>query len=415
MRLESGLFIGKDSLVSHGTAINTVADNLANSNTPGYKAERAEFATLLADGEGSLFGDGYNAGNGVFVPNINTVHNQGSIEQTNRSLDFAVQGQGLFITQNGTNTYYTRAGNFSSDPTGNLTTQDGDTVMGFTTASPDTPVALNLNTVASAAAPTTAIKLTGNLDSSQAAALSTGPFTTVTDLNANATYRNVVEMIDSLGNRHSVDMYFFKVDNLNWQAQAYVDGGEVGGTIGTPTNIGTGNIAFTNTGVQAAGAAPMTITAAWGNGAAASTVAVDLSGFTGYGSPSSISSITADGTIPGNPTGFEVDENGVLSATLSNGETATIGTIALAFFQNPSALEKVGNNKYVITEDAGTPDIGAPNSESRGQTKGSSLETSTVDPASEFVNMIRYQRGYQAGSQVIQTVNELLDQTIRIA
>lgn len=129
MRL-TALYSGREALITEGAAIASVADNLANANTPGFKTARSEFANLLADSEGSLYGSTEDPGNGVQVDNLRVLHDkQGSINFTDQGLDLAIQGGGYFVTSKGTETFYTRAGNFQVDKDGNLVTSNGDNVM----------------------------------------------------------------------------------------------------------------------------------------------------------------------------------------------------------------------------------------------------------------------------------------------
>lgn len=416
MDLFSGLFIGKESLLAHGAAMATAADNIANSNTVGFKEQRTDFANLVADSIGGLYSSPLNVGSGVKADQITTVHNQGTLEETDRSLDFAINGVGYFVATDGVNQYYTRAGNFFADADGNLVTTDGYSVLGYTAASPTTPTTLNLSNAVANASPTTTVTISGNLDArAQTIVPPTNP-ATFRAIETDSSFSNAVRVIDSLGTAHDVSLFFFKTGTLAYTVQAFVDGGEVGGVAGTPVQVGTSQIAFQSTGQQAAGAASaLNLAINWGNGAAASAVAVDTSGITGFSSLSSFNSLTSDGVQIGTLVGTVVDDNGVISAQLSSGQTVEIGTLALARFRNPNGLRKVGDNDFVEGDTSGTALVGTANSDGRGEIKAESLENSTVDLASQFINIMRYQRGYQAGSQVLQTISQMLNTTMQIA
>ncbi|MCC6220075.1 MAG: flagellar hook protein FlgE [Deltaproteobacteria bacterium] len=416
MRLFTGLIIGRESLMTHGSALSTVADNLSNANTPGFKAQRSEFSDLFASSIGAMFSDPLTSGSGVSVDDISTLYTQGSIEQTDRELDMAISGRGFFVVNDGANDYYTRAGNFQVDADGNLITIQGDSVMGFTEASPDTAVALNLVDLNSSAAPSTAISLSGNLDAESAMVTAAADPATFIELNAASTFNSSVEVVDSLGVRHDVALHFFHTEALGWEVQAYVDGEATGGVAGTPALLGTSTITFEPNGVQAEGAgASISLSPSWANQSEATTVAIDLSGFTQYGFPSSLNSVVNDGVVAGSLVGVNVDAEGVISGIFDNGENEVVGTLALAMFNSEDGLVRVGDNKFGVSETSGIAEVAAARTDGRGSVAGQSLEQANVDTANEFIDMIRYQRGYQAGSKIISTIDTLLDRTLQIA
>ena len=421
MRLESGLYCGRESLMTHGAALSGVADNLANSNTPGFKSTRVEFADLLSDSIGCLYSEPIEGGSGVAAEQITADHDkQGPIETTNRPLDAAIQGQGFFILQNAANErFYSRAGNFQTDANGNLISVSGENIMGYTSASPETLVALRVDTSSVSPTPSTEVSVNGNLDSSEPAVLQvpSNP-ATFTDINQASTYDTGIELIDSLGAEHDIGLYFFLTNQQSrtWTCQAYVDAEDVGGTAGTPSLIGTTTFSFDTSGKQAENATTsLSLSGNWSNGAASSSATVDLSKFTGMAGSSYVSSVTNDGMRAGNVSGVEISQNGELVSLLDTGERNVIGQLALATFRSNNGLERVGSNMFRETEYSGVPSTGLANSADKGNIQNSALESSIVDPANEFINMIRFQRGYQAGSQVITTVSDLLNTTIQLA
>ncbi len=136
---------------------------------------------------------------------------------------------------------------------------------------------------------------------------------------------------------------------------------------------------------------------------------------TGFASASNVQALQANGTIPGSIQGVSVDENGVLLGNLSNGERVVIGTIGLAEFRNINGLEKIGNNLFASSDTTGVQTNGSPGSTTFGRIRAQSLELANVDPANEFVNLVQFQRGYQAGSQIVSTLNEIIKATINLA
>jgi flagellar hook protein FlgE len=159
----------------------------------------------------------------------------------------------------------------------------------------------------------------------------------------------------------------------------------------------------------------LNVNPAWNNGATAGAVAINLGTMTGFAGSSSVSGVSTNGNLPGALQALEIRNNGDVVAHLDSGDEAVIGKIALATFPSAQGLKRVGDTDFQETEKSGQVSVAAPGSNGRGTLRGSALENSTTDPANEFVSMIRFQRGYQAGSQVISTVSQLLDSTIQIA
>ena len=414
MRL-TGLYAGRESVISHGIAISTVADDIANTNTPGFKSQRIDFADLYAQAEGSLFGNPLAPGNGVSAADKKVMHNiQGSIDDTGRDLDFALDGSGFFMLSDGTNQFYTRAGNFKTDSAGNIVNDSGYQLLAVVTEG-GAPTALNVNTNSTGATPTTTMSLSGNLNGGLPDSPAPANPASFSELNTGAALKGTVVVTDSLGGEHNVAVYFHKTANLNFTVQAYVDAGETGGVAGTPQLVGQSTIAFGQDGViTAGGAPPATLSIAWSNGAAASTIAADFSGFTGYVSTSNLNSVAADGVPNGEIQGYQLDSEGNFNAVLDNGQNLFLGRLSIAKFNNPDSLERRGSTIFAEGPDTSEVSVGFAGQGGRGSTRGAALEASTVDTASEFVDLIRYQRGYQAGSKVISTISQLLEQTIQI-
>ena len=111
---------------------------------------------------------------------------------------------------------------------------------------------------------------------------------------------------------------------------------------------------------------------------------------------------------------FVIDQGGNLVASFGQGQTVTVGKLALATFNNPAGLVKLGTNMYAQSDVSGQPVIGTPGTGSRGTVIGSALENSNVDIAHEFTQMILAQRGYQASSKGITVADELLVDTLNL-
>ncbi len=420
MRLESSMYAGRESLMTHGTALNSVSDNLANSNTVGYKDNRLEFADLLAGSTGNLYGGPLETGNGVKGVEVRINHEaQGTIDNTGRELDTAINGRGWFVLgdKNNIATAYSRAGNFSTDADGNLIAATGERILGYTAASPETLTNINIKNVASTTTATSEIIINGNLDPASALVANLPPATNFSSLGEAASFVTSSRSVDSLGEDRDVTMYFYRTGQLTWTVQAYADGKDIaGGTPGTPSLLGTSQLTIGADGQPLAGAAPLNITPAWADGAAAGAISIDLTKFTGFARGSSVTSTTQNGLKGGPVTGVSFNNEGEVIANLLSGETTIIGSLALAKFASPDGLERVGNNNFRSDDgNSGAATIGRANTEGLGTIQGQSLESSTVDTAKEFIQLIQYQQGYRAGSQVIQMANELISSTIKIA
>ena len=415
-----GLFAGRAGIQSHGTGISVLADNIANANTTGFKYSRADFADLVA---GNLSGgSSLVPGSGSQVNSITPVLTQGTFEFTGRGLDAAIDGQGYLVVQDtsGGSRYYTRAGNLQIDTEGNLLNQNGYQVLGFPSSGAGGLQALNVNNRATGSVDTGNVTIGGNVDASTplltggAPAIDESSFAT---LNDDAEFSTFLDVFDSLGGQHTVTVYFFHTAANSWTARGYVDGGDItAGTAGVPTQVFSSTLAFDNAGQRTAVGSPdATATPAWANGSATGSIGFTFSPFTQFSSSSSISNISQDGTGTGNVVGFQIEGNGSVFAQLDNGQTASIGIVALAAFANPEGLRRVGGSLYSETTAAGEPVIGRPNTGNFGSIESGALELSNADIASDFIKLISLQRGFQGSSRIITNINDLLNEIVNLA
>jgi len=419
MRLESALYSSREGLTAHGQAISVIGDNISNANTTGFKGSRVEFADLLSSGGGANANtDIASSGSGVSVRSIRQSHQAGVIEFTGRSLDMGIGGNGYFILADGDRQVYSRAGNFGVNGDGILVNSDGLPVLGYAGEFGGELGPLDLTNFDGGGAATGEVSLFGNLNSS--AGLTDLPVDpqSFREIGQEASYMSNVRVFDSLGEGHDVTLAFFKTDINTWTVQAYIDGGAVGGEAGVPVQIGDNAILnFTEQGlIDEANADQAIINAAPGydNGAAAGDFIIDLSSFSQFAGGSQLNSVTQDGQGAGDVTDYEVRADGQLFAVLDSGSRVLIGTIPLASFTNADGLQRTGNGLFVQGTDVGDVTIGRAGEAGMGPLQGSALELSTVDIASQFVDLILYQRGYQASSQTLNAASELLRNTIQL-
>jgi len=425
----NGLFAGRAGISSHGTAIAAVGDNISNANTIGYKAIRAEFEDFVAGGQaaGKVLGSGSN------ISGITSLNQQGTFESTGRGLDMAIDGNGYFVVANGPQRFYTRAGNFNIDSSGFLVNQNGLAVMGFSANGTGALEPLNINAVSQSSVVTANATLAGNLNASAPVLAGAIPVvspagqvastTTYADLNNASEFSTVIEVFDSLGNAHPVTTFFFKTGNNEYTAVSYVNSQSVdpgaNPVAGLPREIGSVVMEFGGDGLRTAppvpGAPDIAANIPWNSGADAGNINFNFSPFTQFAASANILSLDQDGQGVGSVVSMSIQPNGDVFAVLNNGQSAIIGTIALANFANSEGLERIGGNLLQRSGSSGEPIIGQPGAGQMGTIDSGSLELSTVDIASEFVKMITLQRGFQANSRIITTINQLLNEIIQLA
>jgi len=403
-------------LNANSTAIDIVGNNLANLNTTGYKADSVEFQDLMSqelDGASTTSQVGLGVGAAESVPQFT----QGSVTQTGGSYDAAIQGNGFFMVNTPSGqSLYTRDGSFTLDPNGQLQTATGQDVQGWNavngvvnpnSAVSDIVVPLNGVTPATATANMSA---TVNLDATATAGSTDG------------TYAAPIQVVDSLGCTHTLTVTFTKTASNQWNYAITIPDADLttptGGTplaSGSLTFDGNGNltspaatdppIAVAIPGLVDGASEPTTIN--WNLYNSSGTCLV-----TQFAQTSGVSATTQDGFQAGQISNVAISNGGLLVATYSNGQSATVGQIALASIENPASMLSVGNNNLQPTADTSAPAIGAANSGGRGQILGQSLEASTVDIATEFANLMAYQQSYQANSRVITTADQMMQDLI---
>ncbi len=442
MSIVNGLFAGRSGISSHGSAIAVVGDNISNSSTIGYKASRAEFEDLLAGGQTA----GRVIGSGSSLAAVTTIFGQGTMEFTSRPLDLAIDGNGFFAVADGAQKYYTRAGNFKVDSAGFIIDQNGYELQGFPLDGSGALEALNIRAVTGSADPTNRITLAGNLDSkgdqgalnpfsdfdetdfvagagqiagAPGSGVAVPSFTTLSD---SASLQSTVDVFDSLGQAHTITFFFTPLVTTGgaqqWNVQAVASGEEVdtaGIASGVPRLLGRATMTFDTAGQLTSASTFNLSNIPWQTGSATQSMTVDISGFTQFSASSSPTAINQDGQGVGAVTSVNIDPDGSIFAQLDNGTVTTIGTVALVNFSNAEGLQRIGSNLLQQTSASGEPITGSPASGTFGSIASGSLELSTVDIATEFVKVITLQRGFQASSRIITTIDQLLNEIIQLA
>ena len=405
------IFSGITGLRSHQQMMDVVGNNIANVNTAGFKAQNAVFESVISQAvkspaapvaagvavENQGGQNGVQIGLGVALAGVSTNFNQGSAQLTGVATDFMIQGDGFFVANNGTENLFTRAGAFTTDADGQLVTPDGSILQGWTadaTGAIDTngvigdislPVSTYIAPVAS-----DAMTVSGNIPSTLAVAGTVTSAITVYDaIGVPATATATIEK--TADNAYEMSINGGAAVAIAFDAATgALDGGQANPITVTGGNVPAGNIA---------------------NG---QDFVVDITGLTEYASPSSFAVTAQDGQGVGALSTFTTTSDGQLIGVYSNGVKQAIAQLALATFNNPNALEKVGDTTYRNTVNSGVPLIGEPMSDGRGSIQGGTLEMSNVDLAGEFTNLIVAQRGFAANSRTLTAADEMLQELMNI-
>ncbi|MEU4239273.1 flagellar hook protein FlgE [Actinoplanes sp. NPDC026619] len=404
------LYSGISGLHAHQQMMDVTGNNIANVNTVGFKASSVQFQDTLsqmlgAAGAPQNGGGGTNPAQvGLGVANAGILSNwtQGSQETTGRSGDMMIQGDGFFITRNGNENLYTRAGSFTFDGEGKLVTAAGDLVQGWTaddkgvvnSASKPGDITMPLGSTIPPKA-TSKITLKGNLTSDVDAA-------NPTDYPKN--YAIPVKCYDKLGTPSTQIVNFQQAADGTYSAIYPWDtttNQPATGAVTTPIPFGT-----TTPGKSDDETFDIV------NGT--DTYTVDISDMTNFSGASDARVFEADGQVAGALTSlsYTVSDTGQIIGVYSNGLKQVLGQVAMATFKNTNGLEKVGNSEYRETVNSGYAQVGVPASAGMGQVISGALEMSNVDLAQEFTNLVIAQRGFQANSRVITTSDELLQELV---
>jgi len=367
-------------------------------------------------------------GNGSSVGIVSSPFTQGSIETTSNPTDLAISGDGFFILKDGDRQYYTRDGSFSVDANGNLVdpstgfiVQGGmaDTSGQIPSSATLSDVTVNLGTLVPAKA-TSGVSIAGNLDASAEVADTGGDGIEA----ANNAYQMSVMVYDSLGNTHNVLITFGLTDTPGqWTWEAALSSDDTN-AISSPSPA-RGVLHFRSDGsidptTAAELSAPLVISGAAGagnaldNGAAEQTINLDFSNLVQFSDEFSPAASERDGYAAGTLESVKFDESGTLIGTFSNGVTQKLAQLALADFNNPEGLTKMGNNLYGISTNFGIPRVGYAGEEIRTSIIPGALESSNVDLANEFVKMMIAQRGFEANSRVITTSDSILGELVNL-
>jgi flagellar hook protein FlgE len=434
MSISSSLNAGVMGLQANANRLSTISDNIANSSTYGYKRTEADFHSMVISGAGGS----YSAG-GVRVTTQRLIDERGSLLSTNNATDLAVRGRGMIpvtseaavaVGNGELPMMLATTGSFRSDDQGYMKSQSGLVLMGWPAADDGTipnyprdtpaglePVQINVNEFSGQ--PTTAMKVIANLP-----ATSTKP-------GAAGTVENLsVEYYDNLGTSESVEISFTPTvpalpndpASNEWTMQIR-DAGASGALIGEYI------VTFNDS--RSAGGTIATVTTVTGGAYDPATGSFGVTVSSGpleiaIGEPNSPEGLTQlsdsfspvvinkNGVPVGNLVGVEVDPNGFVRAQYDNGSIRTLYQIPLVDMPNPNGLVSLDSQTYQISNKSGSYFLWNAGDGPTGDILGYAREESATDVATELTELIQTQRAYTSNAKVIQTVDEMLQETTNI-
>jgi len=427
MTLFASLFSGASGLNAQSRALGMISDNIANVNTLGYKGAAPNFASIVTE-QISRFT--YSPG-GVRAVTSYEITRQGLVQGTNSPLDAAISGSGFFVVNTAADSsgqqLYTRAGSFTTDRYGNIVTPSGFYLQGWALdvdgniIDPNRLDTINIRTLNGVAIATTRVDFSANLDARENAAAGYDPAVdgTMQDYVSSGGAAGVqphfsrrIRVFDSLGQSHTLTLAFLKTADNTWRVELFADAGEVSGTplIAADTLQFDGNGALTA--VPPAFQTPLTLN--WSNGANPSQITIDFRNLTQFAADSDVAYVQQNGAEVGQLNGVSIDENGFVVASFTSGVRRRIYRLPLATFANPAGLEPLSGNVFAETERSGAFNLHFAGTGGAGTVTPGAVELANVDLADEFTKMIVTQRAYTANVRVISTVNDMLDELMRI-
>ncbi|MHA6672012.1 flagellar hook protein FlgE [Enterobacter mori] len=398
-----GFSQGLSGLSAAAKALDVVGNNIANSQTVGFKAGSVAFADVFA---GSM-------GLGVQVAGVSQNFETGNLATGSSALDMGINGKGFFrMVDSAGSVFYGRNGQFEEDDKGFIVNKtNGLFLTGYQATdgminpgAPMGPIRIPKDDMPPAASKNGS--LTGNLSSE-----SKKPTVAKFDPKDPDSYNYVseIEATDSLGNKHAVKVYFVYGGDGKWQAHA-TDSTAPGAAADEFTTM---DLEFDANGKLTTPVSGIVKGTSY-NGATPLELTLDLNDLTQFSSDTQIMKGEIDGQAPGKFNSYQVGENGDVTVIYSNGKRQVVAQVVMADFANMGGLDPQGNNLWAETNQSGQPFFGTSGTGSFGTISGGMVEQSNVNLGDEMVNMIVYQRNYQSNSQTIKTQSEVLQTLVNL-
>lgn len=406
--------------------LEVISNNIANSNTSGFKRSRAEFADVYAASD--FGGSGNETGKGVQVTTVRQQMTQGDITYTDNALDLAISGGGFFRMKDANGgVVFSRAGMFGMDREGYLANATEQRLTGYQvdTESNVLPTLGEIKIDTADLQPKASENVEIGLNLDQTSEPVTVAFSADNPKSYNFTTGSSI--YDSQGSTHVVNYFFQKQSDNNWNL--FAQAADTGDIVGDPAGY---KIKFKNDGtietiknsdgsatyVDATATPPVKgqidfsiSSASLGSAVDNIDLKLDINDMSQYDAASGVNKVKADGYSSGRMVSLDIDKNGTIFGRYTNGQSKAMGQVALANFANTEGLRPVGDSSWAESFASGAPAVGAPGSASLGFIQSSALESSNVDVTEELVDMIGAQRAFQANAQII-SVNDQLTQTV---
>jgi len=416
-------------LKADSTALNTIANDLSNMNTTGFKAQTTNFSDLFYQQIGSSgSGDPIQVGAGTRIANTETDFTNGTPNSTGNTSDVALNGSGFLVVSNGGGGYeFTRAGNFSTDSSGNLVTANGLSVMGYpavngvvNTNAPLKAINIPIGQVQEPKA-TTTMSMTANLDATTAQGIQFPAQVTVYDSLGEPHVATAIFEPTAVANTWSYSVALPAADYANGVSTAITGTmqfdasgnlttvtptGGAAGTVGTaPGNVQSINLNFNNPLVDGAN----NLNIQWNLLGAAGTPNISQ-----VDTGSAVASTVQDGYVSGQYRSFTIGSDGTVTASYSNGKQQNVGQLALANVANLQGLQLLGDGDYATTLASGTASVGISGTNGLATLQDDALEASNVNISTEFSQLIIAQRAFEANAKSVTTFDTVTQDTINM-
>ncbi len=427
--LFAALGVSVSGLGAQSAALGNISDDLSNSQTTGFKSIGTSFESLVTASSATN-----NSPGGVTASPFYQNDVQGNIASSATATNMAISGQGFFPVMSATQSaagatvfgsnYFTRQGDFTLNKDGYMVNGSGYYLLGY-------PIAASGAVNASAASPIQISSLLNN-------PVATSQVTYAANLPANATAggftssASTIQVYDALGNTHQMNLTWTKSGTNQWSVAVDVANGlgasdytatvpvtfNSTGVTGTLASLGTGtgytvDSSLTSAGVSFnltfPGAGTQNIDLNLGKYNAASGVTQ----FSNSSSAVSVSSFQQNGLGEGSFSNIAIDKSGIVSINYSNGSARQIYQIPIAIFNSPDNLQRITGGAYQATIASGTPNLSPASTNGTGTISSGSLESSNVDIATEFADMIQAQQVYSSNAKTISTINQMLTTIIQ--
>ncbi|MCR9137906.1 MAG: flagellar hook protein FlgE [Alphaproteobacteria bacterium] len=416
MSLYGMMRTGVSGMNAQAARLGTVADNIANANTTGYKRSSTEFSSLILPNGGG----NYNSG-GVNTTVRYAISQEGALQFTTSTTDLAINGDGFFVVQDSSGvSFLSRAGSFVPDSDGNLVNAAGFTVMGYDYGDGlPTPVVngfdglvpINVSQGELQATPSTVGVFKANLPSD--APIVTGVLPSANTAASEHTSKSSLVVYDNLGQEVLLDFYYTKTAAETWEVSVF---DRSVATAGTSFPYGSGPLSTTTLDFDATtgeltALSASDITVAVPNG---QSLVIDLADMTQLAYEFNVGDANVDGNAPSKVESIEITTDGTVFAKYENGTLEPKYRIALADVQSPDQLLPLTGNVYAQNSESGVVTTGFAGSGNFGSVISGALESSNVDIAEELTSMIESQRSYTANSKVFQTGSDLMDVLVNL-